>query len=83
MSFTTSRGREVLAGLFVVLFVEAADQLLEDRAHGVVVEAGQPDVAAPVEHRVGAEVDVVGEELLDQAAEDVGIRPASESGCGT
>ena len=32
--------RPVLAGLLVVLLVEAADQLLEDRAHGVVVEAG-------------------------------------------
>ena len=32
--------RPVLAGLLVVLFVEAADQLLEDRAHAVVVEAG-------------------------------------------
>ena len=31
--------RPVLAGLLVVLLVEAADQLLEDRAHPVVVEA--------------------------------------------
>ena len=31
--------RPVLAGLLVVLLVEAADQLLEDRAHRVVVEA--------------------------------------------
>ena len=32
--------RPVLAGLLVVLLVEAADQLLEDRAHRMVVEAG-------------------------------------------
>ena len=32
--------RPVLAGFLVVLLVEAADELLEDRAHGVVVEAG-------------------------------------------
>ena len=36
-------GRPVLAGLLVVLLVEAADQLLEDGAHGVVVEARVPD----------------------------------------
>ena len=31
--------REMLAGLLVVFLVEAADQLLKDRAHPVVVEA--------------------------------------------
>ncbi len=35
----------VLAGLLVVLLVKAAHQLLKDGAHGVVVEAGQPDRA--------------------------------------
>ncbi len=60
--------REVLAGLLVVLLVEAADQLLEDRAHAVVVERR---AAAPSVDR--AEVDRRVEELLDQAAEDVGI----------
>ena len=30
-----------IAGLFVVVFVEAAHQLLEDRAHGVIVELAQ------------------------------------------
>ena len=66
-------GREVLAGLLVVFFVEPADQLLEDGAHGVVVQAGQADVAVLVEHGVGTEVDVVGGELLDEAAQDVGL----------
>ena len=46
--------RPVLAGLLVVLLVEAADQLLEDRAHGVVVEAGVLHRAVAVQHRVGA-----------------------------
>ena len=32
---------EVLAGFFVVLLVEAADQLFEDGAHGVVIQPGQ------------------------------------------
>jgi hypothetical protein len=40
--------RPVLAGLLVVLLVEAADQLLEDRAHRVVVEAGVLDRAVAV-----------------------------------
>ena len=42
---------EVLAGLLVVLLVEAPDQLLEDRAHAVVVEPGMPDRAVGVDHR--------------------------------
>ena len=35
----------VLAGLLVVLLVEAADQFLEDRAHPVVIQAGVLDRA--------------------------------------
>ena len=66
-------GGEVLARLLVVLFVEAADQFLEDRAHGVVVERGETLGAVRVQHRLRAEVDRVVEELLDQAAEDVGL----------
>ena len=37
--------RPVLAGLLVVLLVEAADQLLEDRPHRMVVEAGLLDAS--------------------------------------
>lgn len=55
-------GRPVLAGLFVVLLVEAAHQFLKQRAHGVVVEAA------------GAEIDVWREELADQGAERIGFR---------
>ena len=63
----------MLAGLLVVLFVEAADQFLEDRAHAVVVQTGQANVPVLVEDRVGAEVDVFVGELLDEAAENVGL----------
>ena len=49
--------REVLAGLLVVLLVEAPDELFEDRAHPVVVEPRQPHRAIPVQDRSGAEVD--------------------------
>ena len=68
--------RPVLARLLVVLLVEAADQLLEDRAHAVVVEAGMPDRAVGVLDRGGAQVDVGRGELLDQRAESVGLREA-------
>ncbi len=64
---------EVLAGLLVVLLVEAANQLLEQRAHGVVVQAGAADVAISPAQRFGAEVDRWVEELFDQAAQDVGV----------
>ena len=66
-------GREVLAGLFVVFLVEPADQLLENRAHGVVVQAGQADIPVLVVNRVGAEVNIVGGELLDEAAQNFSI----------
>ena len=64
----------VLAGLLIVLLVEAADQLLEDRAHRVVIQAGVLDRAVAVADRVGAEVHVLRQELLDQRAERVGLR---------
>ena len=69
---------EVLARLFVVLLVEAPDQLLEDRAHAVVVEAGMPDRAVGVHHRIRAQVDVGRGELLDQRAEGVGLGEARD-----
>jgi hypothetical protein len=47
----------VLAGLLVVLLVEAADEFLEHRAHRMVVEAGQ------VAGGLRVEVDV----LVDQS----------------
>jgi hypothetical protein len=55
-------GRPVLAGLLVVFLVELADQLLEDGAHRVVVDAGR------------GEVDFGVEELGNQRAERVGLR---------
>ena len=70
--------RPVLARFLVVLLVEAADQLLEHRAHGVIVEARVLDRAVPVLHRIRAQVDVRREELLDQRAECVGLREAGD-----
>ena len=63
----------MLAGLLVVLLVEAADQLLEDRAHRVVIQAGVLDRPVAMEDRVGTQVHVRREELLDQRAEGVGL----------
>ena len=60
-------GCPVFTGFLVVLLVEAADEFLEDRAHGVVVEPGQFARGA------GTEVDVLVEELLDELAEAVGF----------
>ena len=70
--------RPVLARLLVILLVEAPDQLLEDRPHRVVVEAGMLDRAIAVHDRIGAEVDVRREELLDQRAECVGLGQARD-----
>ena len=65
--------REVLAGLLVVLLVEAADQLLENRAHRVVVEVREADGAVVREDGAGREVDRGRDELLDDGAEDAGL----------
>jgi hypothetical protein len=63
----------VLAGLLVVLLVEAPYQLLEDRAHAVVVETGVLHRSVAVEHRARAEVDGRRQELLDQGPDGVGF----------
>ena len=70
--------RPVLARLLVVLLVEAAHQLLENRPHRVVVEARELYRAVRVPDRVGAEIDRGIEELLDQRAERVGPRKPRE-----
>ncbi len=70
--------RPVLAGFFVVLLVEAPHQLLEDRAHRVVVEPRMLDGGVAIHDRLGAEVDRGGEELLDQRAERVGLGEARD-----
>ena len=66
--------RPVLAGLLVVLFVELPHQLLEHRAHGVVVHGGVFHRAIAIENGIGAQVDLRIEELLDQGAEGVRFR---------
>ena len=63
-------GCPVLAGLFIVVLVEAADQILKHGAHGVVVEAGQ------VADGARAEVDILVEELFDERAKGIGLRQA-------
>ena len=72
ISRTASPGVQWLARLLVVLLVEAPDQLLEDRAHAVVIEAGMLDRAVGVVHRSRAQVYVGRGELLDQRAQGVG-----------
>ena len=61
-------GGPVLASLLVVLLVEAPHQLLEDRPHPVVIQAGLFDRPVAMEDRTGTQVHVRREELLDQRA---------------
>jgi len=68
----------VLAGLLVVLLVEAPDEFLEDRPHGVVVEARLFHRAVAVDDWVRAEVDVGRQELLDERAEGIRLRELRE-----
>ena len=51
----------MLARLFVVLFVELSDQLLEDRPHGVVVDAS------------GRKIDLRIEKHIDQSTNRIGF----------
>ena len=64
---------EVLASLLVVLLVEAPDELLEDRAHSVVVQTFQTYGAVPVQDGAWAEVDRAVQEFLQQRSECVGF----------
>ena len=52
-----------------VLLIELAEQLLEECAHGVVVDARQAHIAVLVEDGVDAKVDAVVGKLLDDGAE--------------
>ena len=63
--------REMLARLLVVLLAEAPDQLLKNRAHAVVVQAGHAHAAVRVEHRPRTEVDRTVQELFDQKTENI------------
>src|SRR5262249_1779469 len=65
--------RKMLARLFIVLFVEAADQLFEDRNHGMIVKGWKSFSTISIEDGLRTEVDRGVEKLLDQAAEDVGF----------
>ena len=51
-------GCPVLAGLLVVVLVEAAHQVLEDRSHRVVVQPGESDGAVGVQDSFGGEIDL-------------------------
>ena len=70
--------RPVFAGFFVVFLVEPSHQLLKDRAHAVIVEAGVLDGAVGILHRIGAQVDVGCGQFLDQRAERVGFGEARD-----
>ena len=55
----------MLTCLLVVLFVEAADELLKYRPHPMVVEAWVLDRPVTVQDRIGTQVDVGRKELLN------------------
>ncbi len=63
----------MLTSLFVIVLVKLADQLLKNRPHGVVIHGREPDRTIVVEHRVGAQIDVRVEELLNQGAECISL----------
>ena len=65
--------REVLAGLLVVFLVEAANQFLENGAHRMVVEGGQPDAAVGPKDGLGGKIDGGIKELFEEVAQDVGL----------
>lgn len=63
----------MFTSLFVVFLVEAADQLLEHRAHAVVVQCGQLDPAIRVLNRQRGKIDLGVEKVIDQVTEDVSL----------
>ena len=74
---------EVLAGLLVVFLIEAPDELLEDRAHPVVVQTYQTYGAVAVQDGARAEVDRAVQEFLQKGIRVRRLRPEWVSGCET
>ena len=66
--------RPVLAGFLIVLLVETAYQLFEDRPHTVIVETRMLHRAVRVLHGIRAEIDVRRKKFLDQRPERVCLR---------
>jgi hypothetical protein len=64
----------VLASLFVIFLVEPSYQLLENRAHRVIVEALMLHRPVCVQDRIGTQVQPGVEEFLDQRPERVCLR---------
>ena len=73
--FDDIAGSPVFARLLVVLLVEAADKLLENRPHRVVVETGMLEdrLRVILPHGIGRKVDVWRHELGDDRSENVRI----------
>ena len=65
--------REVFARFFVILFVEAPDQLFEDHAHGVVVQSGQSHRAVVKKYRIRRQIDRRRDELFDDRAQNIRV----------
>ena len=63
----------MLACLFIVIFVKAADQLFEHSAYAMVVQRRQLDAAVGILHRQRREIDLRVEEIFNQVAQNVGI----------
>ena len=78
MSVTASRGVQCSPASSLFSSLKAPDQLLEDRAHPVVIQAGLFDRPVAMEDRMGTQVHVRREELLDQCAESVGLGQAGD-----
>lgn len=61
---------EVFSGFGdAVFFIELAQELLKERAHGVVVDAREKDVALGIEEGIDAEIDGTVGELLEDGAQ--------------
>ena len=70
--------RELFTGALVVVFVEAAKQLLEDRTHSVVIEAGQEYTPLLVSHGCWRQIDPLVAEFLDQRVKPVMLREPAQ-----
>ena len=64
---------ELLASLFIVLLIEAADQFLKYGSHPVVIQRGKPNITVGIKDGFVAQVDRRVKKLFDQAPEDVGL----------
>ena len=64
----------MLTCLLIVFLIEPTDEFLKYRPNRMVVEAGVLDRSVAIQDRIGAQINVRREELLNEGTKCIGFR---------